>query len=170
MEIASFDPFLSSGMNLSYAGTHLVAGRSADGTSCVTGFDQAGFIMGSSASLFNVKFCLCNVVINVNSLLADSNSWTLPIILLPNSQTAIVPAYSTCCHANSRKFEQEQMMLPTGQTHSKALIWLIFKIGMHPGWNWLMELLIKKIFPLVLWLFEPGHWMSLSPLKVVLMI
>ncbi|KAF8906593.1 phospholipase B [Gymnopilus junonius] len=52
-EIGSYDPFLSSGMNLSYAGTHLVKGKSSNGSSCVMGFDQAGFIMGTSASLFN---------------------------------------------------------------------------------------------------------------------
>ena len=42
-------------MNLSYAGTHLSSGRSVNGSSCVTGLDQAGFIMGTSASLFNVS-------------------------------------------------------------------------------------------------------------------
>jgi lysophospholipase len=42
-------------MNLSYAGTHLSNGRSVNGSSCVTGLDQAGFIMGTSASLFNVS-------------------------------------------------------------------------------------------------------------------
>ncbi|KJA19980.1 hypothetical protein HYPSUDRAFT_43886 [Hypholoma sublateritium FD-334 SS-4] len=53
LELASYDPFLSSGMNLTFAGTQLVNGRSTTGSSCVTGFDQAGFVMGSSASLFN---------------------------------------------------------------------------------------------------------------------
>ncbi|THV07356.1 phospholipase B [Dendrothele bispora CBS 962.96] len=52
-ELASFDPSLSAGANISYAGTHLVEGRPANGTACVTGFDQAGFMMGTSASLFN---------------------------------------------------------------------------------------------------------------------
>ena len=58
LEIASYDPFLSAGMNLTYAGTHLNNGRSINGSSCVTGFDQAGFVMGSSASLFNVRLFL----------------------------------------------------------------------------------------------------------------
>ncbi|KAH9485342.1 Lysophospholipase 3 [Psilocybe cubensis] len=53
LELASYDPFLSSGMNLTFAGTHLDGGRSLNGSACVIGFDQAGFIMGSSASLFN---------------------------------------------------------------------------------------------------------------------
>ncbi|KAF8993709.1 phospholipase B [Cyathus striatus] len=53
LEIASYDPNLSAGMNLTYAGTYLVNGKSENGSSCVTGFDQAGFVMGTSASLFN---------------------------------------------------------------------------------------------------------------------
>lgn len=42
-------------MNLTYAGTHLTNGKPDNGSACVTGFDQAGFIMGTSASLFNVS-------------------------------------------------------------------------------------------------------------------
>ncbi|KAJ6593826.1 phospholipase B [Mycena capillaripes] len=55
-EFASYDPNLSAGMNLSYAGTHLSNGKAANGSACVKGFDQAGFIMGTSASLFNQIF------------------------------------------------------------------------------------------------------------------
>ncbi|KAG6868104.1 hypothetical protein C0993_007514 [Termitomyces sp. T159_Od127] len=53
LELASYDPNLSAGMNLTYAGTHLSNGMAVNGSACVTGFDQAGFIMGTSASLFN---------------------------------------------------------------------------------------------------------------------
>ncbi|KAF8894137.1 phospholipase B [Infundibulicybe gibba] len=53
LELASYDPDLSAGMNLTYAGTHLSNGKPENGSACVTGFDQAGFIMGTSASLFN---------------------------------------------------------------------------------------------------------------------
>ncbi|KAJ7072397.1 phospholipase B [Mycena amicta] len=59
-EFASYDPNLSAGMNLTYAGTHLTNGKSDNGSSCVTGFDQAGFIMGTSASLFNQIFDFAN--------------------------------------------------------------------------------------------------------------
>ncbi|KAG6830791.1 hypothetical protein H0H92_014640 [Tricholoma furcatifolium] len=52
-ELASYDPALSAGMNLTYAGTFLTNGKAENGSACVTGFDQAGFILGSSASLFN---------------------------------------------------------------------------------------------------------------------
>ncbi|KAG6896435.1 hypothetical protein C0992_008312 [Termitomyces sp. T32_za158] len=53
LELASYDPNLSAGMNLTYTGTHLSNGMAVNGSACVTGFDQAGFIMGTSASLFN---------------------------------------------------------------------------------------------------------------------
>ncbi|PFH47334.1 hypothetical protein AMATHDRAFT_67917 [Amanita thiersii Skay4041] len=55
-ELASFDPQLSAGVNLSYSGTQLVDGNPLNISTCVTGFDQAGFIMGTSASLFNQIF------------------------------------------------------------------------------------------------------------------
>ncbi|KAA1473978.1 phospholipase B [Dentipellis sp. KUC8613] len=53
MEFGSWDPNLSSMMNISYVGTKLNNGQPANNTACVTGFDQASFMMGTSASLFN---------------------------------------------------------------------------------------------------------------------
>ncbi|KZT22215.1 phospholipase B [Neolentinus lepideus HHB14362 ss-1] len=53
LEFGSWDPNLSAMVNMTYAGTHFVNGTPPNETACVTGFDQAGFIMGSSASLFN---------------------------------------------------------------------------------------------------------------------
>jgi lysophospholipase len=47
-------------VNLTYAGTHLANGVPPNSTGCVTGFDEAGFMMGSSASLFNVRFFSLN--------------------------------------------------------------------------------------------------------------
>ena len=54
LEFGSWDPNLSAMMNLSYVGTHLKNGVPDNDTACVRAFDQAGFIMGTSASLFNV--------------------------------------------------------------------------------------------------------------------
>lgn len=48
-------------MNLTYAGTHLTNGQPDNSTSCVTAFDQAGFMMGTSASLFNVSRLLVTI-------------------------------------------------------------------------------------------------------------
>jgi Lysophospholipase catalytic domain len=55
MEWGSWDPQLSAMMNMSYAGTHLTNGQPDNDTACVTGFDDTGFMMGTSASLFNVS-------------------------------------------------------------------------------------------------------------------
>ncbi|KDQ08047.1 hypothetical protein BOTBODRAFT_166340 [Botryobasidium botryosum FD-172 SS1] len=52
-EMGSWDPQLSTFMNVQYAGTHLNNGTPASSKSCVTGFDQTGFVFGTSSSLFN---------------------------------------------------------------------------------------------------------------------
>ncbi|KAL0956276.1 hypothetical protein HGRIS_002434 [Hohenbuehelia grisea] len=56
LEFGSFDPNLSAMVNITYAGTHLIDGFPPNGSACVTGFDQVGFVMGTSASLFNQIF------------------------------------------------------------------------------------------------------------------
>jgi lysophospholipase len=55
LEFGSYDPQLSAMANASYAGTSLLNGQPANGSSCVTGFDEAGFVMGTSSNLFNVS-------------------------------------------------------------------------------------------------------------------
>ncbi|KAJ7581090.1 phospholipase B [Mycena floridula] len=59
-EIASFDPSLSTAANMKFVGTQLSNGLPANSTACVTGFDDAGFLMGSSSSLFNQIFAQPN--------------------------------------------------------------------------------------------------------------
>jgi lysophospholipase len=54
-EFGSWDPNLSAMINMSFAGTHVNNFQPANSTSCVTGFDQTGFMMGTSASLFNAS-------------------------------------------------------------------------------------------------------------------
>jgi lysophospholipase len=55
MEFGSWDPQLSAMVNITYVGTHLTNGQPDNSTACTTSFDQVGFIMGTSASLFNVS-------------------------------------------------------------------------------------------------------------------
>ena len=59
MEFGSWDPSLSAMVNVSYVGTHLTNGQPDNATACTTQFDQTGFVMGTSASLFNVSICSC---------------------------------------------------------------------------------------------------------------
>jgi len=40
---------------LQFAGTYLTNGLPGNTSACVTGFDQAGFVMGTSSSFFNVR-------------------------------------------------------------------------------------------------------------------
>ena len=47
---------------MAYSGTHLVNGIASSPSACVTGFDQVAFMMGSSASIFNVDHFLCFLI------------------------------------------------------------------------------------------------------------
>lgn len=52
-EMGSWDPTLSSMMNLEFAGTALNEGTPPNSTACVTGFDQAAYIIGTSSNLWD---------------------------------------------------------------------------------------------------------------------
>ncbi|KAF9061930.1 lysophospholipase [Rhodocollybia butyracea] len=51
-EFASFDPSISAGADLTFIGTSLSQGVPTDNSSCVVGFDQASFVIGSSSNIF----------------------------------------------------------------------------------------------------------------------
>ncbi|KAJ4487748.1 phospholipase B [Lentinula aciculospora] len=51
-EFSSFDPDVSAAAELSYIGTSLFQGVPVDNAACVTGFDQAGFVIGTSSNIF----------------------------------------------------------------------------------------------------------------------
>ncbi|CAK9440010.1 uncharacterized protein LODBEIA_P41100 [Lodderomyces beijingensis] len=59
-ELGSEDPTLQTFVQLKYLGTELDDGTPSDPNSCVTGFDNAGFLMGTSSSLFN------NIVLSID--------------------------------------------------------------------------------------------------------
>lgn len=142
MELASYDPFLSSGMNLSFAGTHLNSGRSLNGSACVVGFDQAGFIMGSSASLFNVR--TTHIMTDETDDLSSSKSSILGPALYHNSRAVIAPASYIFYRANSEKFAPGQTMSRIGRTLSKGNLQGAFKTPMLRGLISSTVLLIKK--------------------------
>jgi lysophospholipase len=54
-EMGSFDPWLSSMADIQYIGTTLVNGQPENSSACVTGFDQASFLIGTVSSLWNVR-------------------------------------------------------------------------------------------------------------------
>ncbi|KAF4470574.1 lysophospholipase [Fusarium albosuccineum] len=52
-ELGSYDPTLDGFVPLKYVGSEFDNGEIPKGKSCVRGFDNAGFVMGTSSSLFN---------------------------------------------------------------------------------------------------------------------
>lgn len=52
-EMGSWDPALSAFAPMKYIGSNFTAGDIPDSGVCVAGLDQAGFVMGTSSSLFN---------------------------------------------------------------------------------------------------------------------
>lgn len=59
-EMGSHDPTVYGFAPLQYLGTNFSAGSPIDNDKCVTGFDSASFIMGTSSSLFNQGLLLLN--------------------------------------------------------------------------------------------------------------
>lgn len=52
-EMGSWDPTTFGFVDMQYLGSNFSGGRLPDNASCVVGFDNVGFIMGTSSSLFN---------------------------------------------------------------------------------------------------------------------
>jgi lysophospholipase len=52
-EMGSYDPTLYGFAPLKYVGSNFTGGKIPDGEKCIQGFDNAGFVMGTSSSLFN---------------------------------------------------------------------------------------------------------------------
>jgi hypothetical protein len=52
--MGSWDPSLSSFADMKYVGTNFSSGVPINMSNCVNGFDQADFIIGTSANVFNV--------------------------------------------------------------------------------------------------------------------
>lgn len=52
-EMGSFDPSLQGFAPLQYVGSNFTNGSVVDEEKCIVGFDNAGFVMGTSSSLFN---------------------------------------------------------------------------------------------------------------------
>lgn len=59
-ELGTFDPTTYGFAPLEYLGTNFSAGELVSGQQCVRGFDNVGFVMGTSSSLFNQAFLQIN--------------------------------------------------------------------------------------------------------------
>ncbi|KAF2858682.1 hypothetical protein K470DRAFT_265898 [Piedraia hortae CBS 480.64] len=67
-EMGSFDPTIYGFAPLKYVGSNFTNGRLDPNTDCVTGFDNLGFIMGTSSSLFNYLLTSVNSSENSSAL------------------------------------------------------------------------------------------------------
>lgn len=70
-ELGSWDPTLYGFAPLAYIGSNFTGGRVDDKGNCVRGFDQLGFVMGTSSSLFNMGL-LTDIPDSVPSRIAES--------------------------------------------------------------------------------------------------
>lgn len=86
-EMGSWDPSLSQFVQTQYIGSYLNNGKSMTGT-CVNGFDNAGFVMGTSSSLFNA-FILQIDTVGLPSFLSS----LIKLFLLPASIINVDIAY-----------------------------------------------------------------------------
>lgn len=93
-ELGSHDPTIFGFAPLEYLGTEFDAGRPKDGERCVTGFDNAGFIMGTSSSLFNEGLLLTkgeNKSHGFVELIKDAVEDALESVSDSNNDIAYVP-------------------------------------------------------------------------------
>ncbi|KEF57225.1 lysophospholipase [Exophiala aquamarina CBS 119918] len=67
-EVGTFDPTTYGFVPLKYLGSNFSAGTLPQDEECVRGFDNAGFMMGTSSSLFNQAFLLINGTSEANIL------------------------------------------------------------------------------------------------------
>jgi len=83
-EMGTWDPTAFGFVPLQYLGTNFTAGNVPDNDRCVIGFDNAGFVMGTSSSLFNqfllqinstsLSSTLKNIISNILSDLGNDNN------------------------------------------------------------------------------------------------
>jgi lysophospholipase len=70
-EMGSFDPTLYGFAPLKYIGSAFNEGQLPQNQKCVAGFDNLGFVMGTSSSLFNQIFITLNSAQNIPTFLKD---------------------------------------------------------------------------------------------------
>ncbi|GKU13142.1 unnamed protein product [Fusarium langsethiae] len=90
-EMGSYDPALSAFAPLRYIGSSFNNGTLKRGSSCIAGVDNVGFVMGTSASLFNQAFLQIDKVDNVPDFLLKAINNTLADIGEENRDIANWP-------------------------------------------------------------------------------
>ncbi|KAL6158705.1 Lysophospholipase 1 [Exserohilum turcicum] len=87
-EMGSFDPTTFGFAPLKYLGSNFTAGRLPQNESCIAGFDNLGFVMGTSSSLFNQIFLRLDTFKNIPSIIKDLATKILTRISRDNNDIA----------------------------------------------------------------------------------
>ncbi|KAI5455576.1 lysophospholipase [Mariannaea sp. PMI_226] len=90
-EMGSYDSGISAFAPLKYIGSNFSDGTLAKDERCIAGFDNAGFVMGTSSSLFNQAFLLISQVSGVPGFLVGAINNTLEDIGEENRDIASWP-------------------------------------------------------------------------------
>lgn len=129
-EFGSWNPSLQAFIPMEYLGTQAVNG-SVNGTNgCVVGYDNAGFIMGTSATLFNT---ILYTLFNGNSTLDDILGDLLTDILGKDNDIATYPNPFTGLNPGKYKFSNstEIDLVDGGEDDENVPIWPLI----HPDRN-----------------------------------
>lgn len=130
-EIGSFGPSLRAFAQLKYLGSDLDNGHSND--ACVSGYDNAGFMMGTSSSLFNslirtaVKYSGSNIISALGSVAAQllDNTGTDVAVVRPNPFKNFKPQSYI---SNTDIADAEQLSLVDGATSGEyAGVWPLLR-------------------------------------------
>ena len=87
-ELGSWDPTTYAFAPMDFIGSNFIAGILPDNETCISGFDNAGFIMGTSSSLFNQALLQINNTAETNILTSAMTS-VLGTLNESNSDIAI---------------------------------------------------------------------------------
>ncbi|KIW94373.1 uncharacterized protein Z519_04349 [Cladophialophora bantiana CBS 173.52] len=87
-ELGTFDPTGNGFVPLRYIGSNFSSGKLQQNATCVRGFDNAGFVMGTSSSLFNQAFLILNGT-NDTSILANAITKVLAEINEDNNDVSL---------------------------------------------------------------------------------
>ncbi|KAH1545353.1 hypothetical protein KXX57_004648 [Aspergillus fumigatus] len=102
-EFGSWDKSLSAFVSLEFLGSNFSKGTLATGEKCVRGFDNAGFIMGTSSSLFNQAFLQMNNT-DAPSVVKDAISAILGKIGSENNDIAVYKPNPFYRYASQSKY------------------------------------------------------------------
>ncbi|KAH6662856.1 lysophospholipase [Halenospora varia] len=91
-EMGSYDPTIRAFAPLKFVGSNFSGGALLDGRTCITGYDNIGFVIGTSSSLFNtfylqinntdasqrVKDSISNILLQIGQENSDVSDWPNP--------------------------------------------------------------------------------------------